>query len=286
LRSVGTSWNRWILAGLILATCAAVALVVEPRLHAAPARSTTRGPALAGPTTGPTIGTAATSPSAGNVVVGLGDSVMAGTACGCDGPVAAYARLMSKSLGRHITPVNMGVGGATTSSLQAQLKQSSTRSAVASASVVLVIIGANDLLPQLARYRSSECTYTCYQPAVVNMSGRLNDLLDQIADLRDGRRGTVLVTDYWNVFPDGTSEREQHGAGEAAWGRQVSRAANAEICRVSRENGAVCVDTYAPFLAHGGDPDRYLAADGDHPNAAGVDLIAAQLQKATPKGAL
>lgn len=284
MRPARTLGSRWILAGLILATCAAVALVVEPRFHAAlGGRSMTRGPAV----TGPTMDTAATSPSAGNdVVVGLGDSVMAGTACGCDGPVAAYARLMSKSLGRHITAVNMGVGGATTSSLQAQLRQSSTRSAVAGASVVLLIIGANDLLPQLVRYRSTECTHTCYQPAVLNMSDRLNGLLDQIADLRNGRRGTVLVADYWNVFPDGTSEREEHGADEVAWGRQVSRAANAEICRVSRENGAVCVDTYAPFLAHDGDPDRYLAPDGDHPNVAGVDLIAAQLQRATPKGAL
>lgn len=211
---------------------------------------------------------------------------MAGTACGCQGPAAAYAELMTTALGRQITAVNMGVGGATTSSLQTQLNQSSTRSAVAGASVVLLIIGANDLIPQLVRYRSAACDAACYQPAIMNMSNRLNGLLDQIADLRNGRRGTVLVTDYWNVFPDGTSERDEHGAHEVAWGRQVSRAANTEICRVSRENGAVCVDTYAPFFAHGDDPDRYLAPDGDHPNAAGVDLIAAQLQKATPKGAL
>jgi len=218
-------------------------------------------------------------------VVGLGDSVMAGSACGCAGPAAAYAALMSGSLGWTVDAVNLGVGGATTASLARQLRTAKVRAAVARARVVLVIIGANDLLPQLEQYRASVCDSSCYDPAIDTMAKRLDGVLDQIAAIRKGRRGTVLVSDYWNVFQDGSGERARHGEAEIRWSRGVSRVANRAICKVSAVNGAVCVDTYDPFFAHGEDPDRYLAADGDHPNKAGVALIAEQLQKATPKDA-
>jgi len=218
-------------------------------------------------------------------VVGLGDSVMAGSACGCGGPAAAYATLMSRSLGRQVDAVNLGVAGATTTSLARQLRTARVRSAVARARVVLVIIGANDLLPQLRRYRASACDSSCYDPAIETMANRLDGVLHQIAAIRRGRRGTVLIGDYWNVFQDGSSERQRHGEAEISWSRGVSRVANKATCRVGADDGAVCVDTYDPFLAHGEDPDRYLAADGDHPNKAGIALIARQLQKATPKAA-
>jgi len=273
--------RRTALVVLVLATCAGLATVVVLHVNSGPAKMPS-----AGATTTPS---ASSSPSAAptgkETVVGLGDSVMAGNACDCSGPAVAYAALMSTSLHRQIEAVNLGVGGATTSSLQAQLGTGSVRTAVAGARVVLVIIGANDLLPQLSKFRSSACDYSCYHPAITSMSQRLNGVLDEIADIRGGSRGTVLVSDYWNVFRDGSGERQENGQAEITWGRTVSRDANQAICQVSEDNGAVCVDTYTPFFAHDADPDRYLAADGDHPNKAGVQLIAEQLQKATPAAA-
>jgi lysophospholipase L1-like esterase len=43
------------------------------------------------------------------------------------------------------------------------------------------------------------------------------------------------------------------------------------------------VDLYAPFKGNGtANPTKFLAGDGDHPNAAGYMLITSALLKATP----
>lgn len=271
--SVGSSGRRQARVGLLVVLVATALLTVSC--------SAKRNVAGQHPATSP----APPTPTRSALVVGLGDSVMAGTACECSGPAHAFAQLMSRSLGRQITAVNLGVPGATTQSLGRQLHAPKVSSRVRRADVVLLIIGANDLVPELDRYQSTGCGSSCLDPAIHDMAARFNGLLDQIADERGGHRGTVLVADYWNVFRDGATEREEYGAAQIRWSRLASRTANAAICRVARENGAVCADTYVPFFAHSGDPDRYLASDGDHPNRAGVALIARQLQKATPANA-
>ena len=120
-------------------------------------------------------------------------------------------------------------------------------------------------------------------PAVAAMGRRFGALLDRIDRIRGGRAGSVLVADYWNVFLDGDQGIAQSGRAEVLWGRRISRDANATLCARTRARGAICVDTYRPFLGHGDDPSRYLASDGDHPNKAGVALIVRRLVAATPE---
>lgn len=214
-------------------------------------------------------------------VVGLGDSVMSGYHCDCGGPVTAYAVDVENRDRVHVRARDLGVAGATTTDLAAQLRRSGTVADVVSARVVLVIIGANDLAPSLQAWRTSGCPSSCYGPQVDRMGRHLDAVLARVHTLRAHSRGVVLVADYWNVFPDGAPARSDGGEAEIAWGRRVTRSADTTICAAARANGAVCVDTYAPFLA-GGDPSRYLVADGDHPDKAGVDLIARALLAATP----
>lgn len=211
---------------------------------------------------------------------------MAGTHCGCTGIVARYAAREQRKHHATIRPVNLGSNGATTSSLRKELRSPTVLARVRKARVVMVIVGANDLLPQLRQWQSGSCPASCYGPAVDAMAGRLGTVLATIQQARAGRAdpGEVLVIDYWNVFQDGHQTVNAQGHAMVAWGRKVSRLANASICAQSTTYGDRCVDLYRAFFRRNGDPTHLLATDGDHPNAAGVDVIVRRLVAATPKG--
>jgi lysophospholipase L1-like esterase len=89
----------------------------------------------------------------------------------------------------------------------------------------------------------------------------------------------VLVTGYWNVFEDGAVARDSFPDVGVRATRRLTRLANAAIQQDARATGATYVDLYAPFNGpvSRGDTTRLLAADGDHPNAAGQALIAQRL---------
>lgn len=214
-------------------------------------------------------------------VVGLGDSVMAGTNCGCAGIVAEYAAALQARQAGPIGATNLGSNGATTSDLITQLQQTGTQEAVIEAKVVLVVIGANDLAAQRTAWQTG-CPASCYQPAVQAMGDRVGQVLDAIARLRTQSSGLVLVTDYWNVFTDGAVANAAGGAPLVSWSRAVTRAANEAICAATVGRRATCVDTYQAFLRGQANPTDLLASDGDHPNARGVALIVQQLLAATP----
>lgn len=217
-------------------------------------------------------------------VVGLGDSVMAGTACGCSGPVTGYVRAMQRRSGRRVLGTNRGRGGATTMSLLTDLRNPTTQGDITRARAVLVIIGANDLAPQHQRWIDDGCPASCYQPAVTAMGQRVRKVLTIVQHLRTHSRGPVLIADYWNVFRDGAVARNAGGQMLITWSRAVSRSANRAICSAARRTSAICVDTYVPFLGNDHDPTDLLAPDGDHPNIRGMRLLVRQLVKATPSG--
>lgn len=215
-------------------------------------------------------------------VVGLGDSVMAGTACGCGGIPAEYAARLGERTGHRGRAVNLGVPGDTTTTLLHRLDaDAATRAAVRSASILLVITGANDLATLRAAHDEHGCAVQCYQPAVDTMGRRMAVLLQELRALA-GAGPQILVGTYWNVFPDGDATRASVGQDNIDWGRQVTAAANPAICRAALAADATCVDLSSPLLADG-DPTDQLADDGDHPNAAGVDAIVTQFLSATGK---
>jgi lysophospholipase L1-like esterase len=95
----------------------------------------------------------------------------------------------------------------------------------------------------------------------------------------------VLVTDYWNVFTDGDVARSTGGQAQVDWSADVTAAANQQICAAARSAGDVCVDLVPVFKPGGSDPTPLLAADGDHPNAAGVQATVRALLASTPPAA-
>jgi lysophospholipase L1-like esterase len=209
--------------------------------------------------------------------------VTAGTGCACTPFIARYAALLAARDHVTVSPANLGVAGLTTATLSAQLADRIVRQRVASAELVVVTIGANDLSPLVPAWSTHTCPASCVEPVVAAMGGGLAQDLELLQSLRrPGAR--VLVTTYWNVFEDGDVAEQLRGPGFARWSDEVTKEANVTICGAARRAGDRCVDLYQPFEgADGGaDPTSLLADDGDHPNAAGHDLIARTLLEATP----
>ena len=239
----------------------------------------TPDPAVA--TSAPTQATSAPSPSAPHTVrvVGLGDSVASGWGLpeGTD-----YVSRYAASLTPTGQAVNLAEPGATTTDVTDQLHtEQSARSAVAAADIILVTVGANDLNGLVDAWDLGGCDASCITPAVTRMGTDLSATLDALNTARPvGSR--VYVTDYWNVFEDGQAAIDDQGSAFPAWSDQVTREANTTICTVARAHGALCVDLWTPFKGTDGraDPTAFLQSDGDHPNAAGVDLIVEALQRA------
>lgn len=208
-------------------------------------------------------------------LLGFGDSVMAGAGCDCDDFIAQVADGLQRWSGTKVETTNNGANGATTTDVLTELKSDgATGSEVSRADVIVLTIGANDLGPALAAWTRQGCTAACYQPQTADMARRLTAILS-IIDARRKPSAVVLVTDYWNVYEDGSVGDRDYGPGFLAWSDAVTRQANAEICQAARGAEATCVDTYRPFKADGSrSPTDLLANDGDHPNEAGTALIA------------
>jgi lysophospholipase L1-like esterase len=219
-------------------------------------------------------------------VVGIGDSVTSATVCGCTGFVESYAANLPAADGGPAHAVNLGSSGLTAAGLRELMTSPGpTATGVAQGDILLVTIGANDLTPLLSQWQASGCTSTCYSPAVEAVGSDLAAILLAAEDLRGHQPTRIFVTDYWNVFADGDVARASDGPAYLRWSDELTRALNNTICAVARNARATCVDLYAPFKGDGSlDPTTLLAADGDHPNAAGNKLISATLMAATPMG--
>ena len=217
------------------------------------------------------------------VVVSLGDSVTAGDGCDCTDFITAYAAGLPHPGRASAVPVNLGQGGLTSDGLLSELSTDPrTRHDVRRAGTVVITIGANDLVPLVNVWGEGGCQAACYGPPTVKTGKTVQRVVQQVHALN--ATALVMVTTYWNVFEDGDVAEALRGASFLPWSDAVTRAANKEICAAARRATAVCVDLYAPFKGQLGaeDPTPLLEDDGDHPNAAGHQLIARALLRATP----
>jgi lysophospholipase L1-like esterase len=213
-------------------------------------------------------------------VVALGDSVPSGHACDCRPFPQVYGTLLSKRSGARVTEDNRAVSGLDTGGLLSQLRDPSLRKAVRRADIVLVTIGANDFQDHHDQVVDGRCgtgSTDCVSDELHTMGERLASALATIRSLRAGRPTTVLVTGYWNVFQDGDVARRTFGESGLRASLRLTRRANAVIRSTTDDAGARYVDIFAPFERSGHDITSLLAADGDHPDAAGHDLIARAL---------
>ena len=182
-------------------------------------------------------GTVRSGPTAPPVrhVVGLGDSVPAGSACAC----SDYVSLLARSLGEKVTSTNLAVPGQTSSGLLAQMASPQVRGALADADVIVVTVGANDV----EGTDPSDCPSTddgaaCYSRELATLEQNLDRIAAGVGALTTRPGARLLLTGYWNVFLDGTAARAK-GTDYLHVTDAVTREVNGEIRSAAAAHGSV-----------------------------------------------
>jgi lysophospholipase L1-like esterase len=201
------------------------------------------------------------------VVVTLGDSVPAGTACGCDPFPDRYARLVSPDA----VSVNLAQPGDTSADIRDEAGDDDVRADLRRATIVLIMAGANDLAAAVADGRDDRAYETSADQVEANVAATVDTVM------RMHRTPvTVLVLGYWNVVKDGAVGLAAYGAAGLASAHAATRYCNLALQRAAKQTGARYVPTTAAFRGdhRALDPTGLLAPDGDHPNADGQEAIA------------
>lgn len=280
--------SRLKAAGVLAALIAiAAALTLTGLAQATPGRSPRTAAAtktVSAPKLTPLPPSASSGTGRSVMVVGVGDSVTSGQNCNCATFVALYARDLASTRALSTSAVNLGVSGMTSTQLLAEVTAPGAfRDQVAMADVLLVTIGANDLL-SLEGKQPASCPATCYGPLIDSVGHNTALIVAAAKAAHPGHPATILVTDYWNVFQDGDVGAAENGEAFQSWSDELTRSQSNSVCTAAREAGAICVGLYAPFKGNGSkNPTALLAADGDHPNASGHELIASTLLANTPQ---
>ena len=214
-----------------------------------------------------------TSPPRTWSVVALGDSVPYGSNCGC----TPYPELTGEDLAappeRTVTVTNNAVGGFTTDDVLHQLTSDpAVIDQVRRSDVVEIEVGANDV------GHSGTCgsSVACYQPAIPTVEKNLAVIVARTHELTAGRRMLVVLLDYWSVWLGGQYAAAQGDAYVAA-AAEVTDQVNTVINDTAATTHSGYVDLRAAFKGpdYAYDESHYLSSDGDHPNAAGHQQIAA-----------
>lgn len=238
-----------------------------------------------------------TPPSEASTVwtgVALGDSVTAGSACGCTAFPALYATAAGAYYGVPVTMQNLGAGGLSSTQLVAVLaKTDSVESrALRSADIDLITIGANDFGDDHDDVTAGVCSGAkndeCTADELRQLGQNITDIVSTIHRDRGSRPTTILITGYWNVFEDGEVARSSFSAAGRAATKKLTASVNQTIEAAAHASGASYVDLAGPYdqADPDQDPTSLLAPDGDHPNAAGHALIARTLVSAGLPGLL
>ena len=114
------------------------------------------------------------------------------------------------------------------------------------------------------------------------MIGRnLRKIAARVHQLTSEHHTTVVLLDYWNVWLGGRYASAQ-GRAYVATADALTDQVDAMIRSVAQASGSVYVDLRTAFRgpSQTWDETHLLAPDGDHPNAAGQQRIAAAIEHA------
>ncbi len=234
-------------------------------------------PAAAHPQAPPTpMLTGSRAPGGPPVVVTLGDSVPAGTSCDCD----PFPDLYARDLRPPGVSVNDSQPGFTSADVRGQLGDRTVRAALDDASIVLIMIGANDVADAFDHDNTDTAGF---QDAADTVEQNVDAIVTTIRGDRTPAP-VVLVLGYWNVVKDGAVGLAEYGAAGEKSAVQATRITNAALRQAATDSGAHYVTTTPVFKgdSRDQDPTALLAADGDHPNAAGHMAIAQAVYAAQP----
>jgi acyl-CoA thioesterase I len=172
-----------------------------------------------------------------------------------------------------MTVSNEAVNGFSSGDVLAQLRSNAdVISQVTNANVIEIEIGANDV----GYNRSCGASVACYQPMIRSMEHNLTDVVAQVRQLTHAHPVLVILLDYWSVWLGG-QYAEARGPVYVDAAAELTDQVNTVIKGTAAQTGSAYIDLRAAFKGpdYAYDETRYLASDGDHPNAAGHQEIAA-----------
>ncbi len=204
--------------------------------------------------------------------------------CYCTPYPPLTAERLAATNGEKVTATNDSVAGYTTHDLLEQLTSNpDVMRHVRKADVVEIEIGANDV----AYTKSCGTTVSCYEPRIPAMQKNLDAIVARTRKLASGHKVLVVLLDYWSVWLGGKYAATKGDAYVAA-AAEVTDRVDAAIKSTAAMSGSAYVDLRAAFKGptYSYDETHYLSTDGDHPNAAGHQKIAAAtdevIEKALP----
>jgi acyl-CoA thioesterase-1 len=176
---------------------------------------------------------------------------------------------------------NKAVGGFTTVDVLDQLSgPGAAIDEVKNARLVEIEVGANDV----AHSNSCASDVDCYLPKMTDLKANLREIVDRVHELSTGHAVDVVLLDYWSVWLGGQYAHEQ-GQAYVDAAAAVTDEVNTAIRDVAAQTGSAYVDLRAAFKGpdYNYDETHYLATDGEHPDAAGHQKIAAALGEVAQK---
>ncbi|WP_232323955.1 SGNH/GDSL hydrolase family protein [Catenuloplanes japonicus] len=197
------------------------------------------------------------------MVVAFGDSVPAGNACDC----VPFPELYAQRRPGPARALNLGMDGYTSADLLDEVREADLGDAV----TVLIMVGANDAADAFPGAGAAG-----YARIAARTEANVAEAVRAIhAATGDGL--PVFVIGYWNVVQDG--DAAAYGPGEDEEAAVATEDVNRALAEAAAQTGATFVPTYPLFKGVDGraDPTGLLAEDGDHPNEAGHQVIAAAI---------
>jgi acyl-CoA thioesterase-1 len=229
-------------------------------------------------------GSSGASAPPGPVVVGLGNSVPSGSACSCVNFISAYAAMVATARNANATVDNDAVSGSTSADVVNQLADRAVQAHVRAATTVLIMTGANDFNDAFDAVSLGAPAATTFPPVATAVQDNVTAVVQRIQALN--RSAHVVVLDYWAAMEDGAVAAKDYDAPTMAASVASTGYVNDALAVAAKATGVLYVSTYTAFKGRAGteDPTALLAADGDHPNAAGHQVIARTIYAALPSG--
>jgi lysophospholipase L1-like esterase len=219
------------------------------------------------------------------LVVGFGDSVPAGGGgCNCVNFVQAYANLVGKNTGMQPAVDNFAVSGSTSADFLDQLSDSKIRSAVAEATDILIMTGANDYNDAFDQASLGASISKVYPPVAAAVEDNVTSAINKIQNLNSTAH--VVLLDYWASMEDGAVAKKDYDAAAMAASIACTTSTNDALALAAKSTGATYVSTYTAFKGTNGTKDDtdLLQPDGDHPDPAGHQVIAQAIAAVFPRG--